>query len=97
MSDYYQYKTTIDDRSEITNNYPDRWNEIIHNATERSKSCKLERRLVVENPSNTFLDGLRDIETGEPPKKAMIFQNLYIGEWYVIACNTPVVGVLIGR
>ncbi len=92
----YQYKITIDERSEIVGKYPDNWSEIVYGCTERGKRCQLQRRAIHDSPDTTWLEGLKD-ENGKLPYKSMMLGNRFVLDWETLADNSdrvPVVVVL---
>lgn len=97
MTTYHQYRITVGDRSMIHDNQ-DIWNETHRISTERGWMATLERRIVVENPSWVFLDGLRDLEDGSLPKGSYLLADKYVGDWTVIAdTKERVIGGLFGE
>jgi len=90
----YQYRITVGKSSKIVDSSGE-WSEIFYCCCERNQPATLERRLVAENPSAVWLDGLRD-EGGKLPDKSMLFGNRYISEWELMADTKERNGVLIG-
>jgi len=95
----HQYRITVGEFSKIVDSSGE-WPEIFYCCCERNQAATLERRLIAENPSVVWLDGLRD-EDGKLPDKSMLFGNRYISdryisEWELMADTKERNGVLIG-
>ena len=91
-----QYRIIVNNSTqEIKNEYPVSWDDAIRKCNERGQGCKLERRLVVDNPANDWLEGLKG-DDGKLPNGSMMLGNKFVSNWVTIADNCDRVGLLIG-